>query len=145
MSEKADLESLLKNIQEGLKVYSVKELNAAIIECLNKKHDKREEVEFVLNTIALDYSISRKILIHSTARGRIQEARQLAYCILHFNLGLPMRYIATRIFSKWHNSVAIAIKQYKNLNVSIKHEREFKEKYEAIQKRLIDYITQQKK
>lgn len=144
MSEKSDLESLLKNISEGLKVYSVKELNEAIIECLNKKHDKREEVEFILNMIAGDYLISRRILIHSTARGRIQEARQLSYCLLHFNLGLPIRHIAKRIFSKWHNSVAIAIKQHKNLNVAIKHEREFKEKYDSLQTRLIEHITKQK-
>ena len=31
MSDKTEIENLLKNIQEGLKNYSVKELNEAII------------------------------------------------------------------------------------------------------------------
>ena len=39
MPENKDIEQLLKNIQEGLKKYTVKELNDAIITFLNKKQN----------------------------------------------------------------------------------------------------------
>ncbi len=142
MSDKEELENLLKNIQEGLKKYSVKELNDAIIHFLGKKHDKTEEIEHILDIIATDYSISKRTLKTSKARGEIQDAKQIAYCLLHINLGLPIRYIAKRIFMyKWHNSVATGIHRYKRLNLNVKPDRQFKDKYDQFSSNLIDYIT----
>ncbi len=137
-----DLETLLKNIQEGLQTYSVQELNEAIVSFLSKKHDKNAEVNFVLDEVAGMYSISRRTLTHSSARGEIQQAKKLSYCLLHYNVGLTIRHIAMRIFpNKFHNGVGVAIKEFRNLNEAIKFDREFKEKYELIQKKLMLFIN----
>jgi len=98
MSENKDFENLLKNIQEGLKIYSVKELNEAIIKALNKKHDKTLEIDYVLTLVATKYGISIKTLKQKNARGKILEAKQISYCLLNQNLGLSIRYIAEKIF-----------------------------------------------
>ena len=45
MSKKRELETLLGNIQRGLKKYSVEDLNEAIVTFLNKKDDKTIEID----------------------------------------------------------------------------------------------------
>lgn len=141
MTENKDIEILLKNIQEGLKVYTLKELNNALAEVLNKTHDKKDEIEFVLNSVMQHYNISYRILKQSHTRGVKQEYKQMAYCLLYFNLGLPIRYISSRIFLNWPTSVLTGIKKYKNLNPELKQDKKFLETYETLQKKLIKFIT----
>ena len=143
MSEKTELAVLFKNIHKGLKTYSVKELNKAIVEYLNKKPDitNKEDIDFVLLLVCEEYNVTKRILINSTGRGKIQQAREIAYCLLHFDLGLTLRYIAKRIFFKWHNTVAISCRHLKNVNVNLKPEKEFKDKYDFLQKKLFEYLT----
>ena len=57
MPEKKEIELLLKNIQEGLKKYSVKELNDAIITFLNKKEDKSQEIDYVFQIVCEENKI----------------------------------------------------------------------------------------
>ena len=45
MNKHKDVEVLLKNIQEGIRLYGVKELNQAITKALYKKTDRGEEIE----------------------------------------------------------------------------------------------------
>ena len=98
MPDKKDIEQLLKNIQEGLKKFTVKELNDAIISFLNKKDDKSLEIDYVLQIVSEEFNTSVRILKKQNIRGILQEAKQISYCILHFNLGLSTRYIADKVF-----------------------------------------------
>lgn len=141
-SEHENLLVLLKNIQESLKSYTVEELNDAIQKVLSQKQDKHAEKEFVLNAVTTHYSISRRTLIKSNARGPIQEAKKLTYCLLHYNLGFTIRHIAIGIFGyeKCHSNVGRAIKYFTTLNDKVKVDREFKEKYEAIQRQLMEFL-----
>ena len=87
MSKERDIEELLKNIQEGLKKYTIKELNAAIVEFFNRKDDKTQEVNYILEIVSNEYQITPRVLKKKGARGYLSDAKQLAYCLLHFNLG----------------------------------------------------------
>lgn len=136
-----DLEQLLKNIQEGLKTYSIKDLNKAIIIVLNKKHDKAHEIEFILQTVSEQYDISVTMLKQSTSRGKVQEARQVCYCLLHNDLGLSIRHISDKIFFCWPTSVVSGLKKFKTLDLRIKKNKELQDAYEYIQKKLILYVT----
>ena len=61
MSEKTQVEELLKNIHQGLKKVGLKELNSGILKMLNSKSDKSEEINYVLQIVCKEYSLS----IHS--------------------------------------------------------------------------------
>ena len=144
MSENKDFENLLKNIQEGLKMYSVKELNEAIIKALNKKHDKTLEIDYVLTLVCNKYGISIKTLKQKNARGKILEAKQVCYCLLNINLGLSIRYIAEKIFFNWATSVAIGIKRLKmSSGKDLFKNKPFMDNYNALSEELIKYLTKQ--
>ena len=138
LADNKQLENLLHNIQKGLKIFSVKELNESIVLVLNQRMSKNQQVEKILSIVCEEYKISRNILIHAAVRSDVQEARKMAYCLLHLELGLPIRHIAERIFFKWHNSIHVAVKYYKEINVKIKSEKEFKEKYDKLKNKLTE-------
>lgn len=142
MSDNKEIESLLKNIQEGLKKYTVQELNTAIVSFLNSKHDKTQEIDFVLKIVCDEFQISKKILKSSkNARGVLQEAKQIAYCLLHFNIGLSIRYISDRIFFNGHTSVFIGVQKFKNADHEHKADKVFIETYNKLQTKLIENLT----
>lgn len=147
MSETASFQLLLKNIQNGLRVYSaddfLNQLNQRVIDLLNSKDDKQKYVDFALKLVCDEYGISKRILINSTARGKFQQARIMAYCLLHHELGLPARYIAKRIFDKWHNSILDGLRYFKTIDMSIKEQKQFHEVYIRLQEKLISTIKTQ--
>lgn len=135
MSDKNEIVDLLKNLQNGLKKYTLSEFNEAINVLVKdaKNYGSKEEIQVVLDEVCNAYGIAKTILIYSNARGNMTQARTMAYCILHFELNLPIRYISKKIFyKKWHGSVAVAVRFYKKLNTAIKPDREFLNKYETI-------------
>jgi len=142
MSDTKDIETLLKNIQEGLRNYSVKELNDAIISFLNKKDDKSAEIDYVFQIVSKEYNTSPRHLKKQNIRGVLNEAKQIIYCILHFNLGLSIRYISEKVFNhKFHRSVQIGIQKYKMCNPHIKQDRIFADKYELLSSKFIKNFT----
>jgi hypothetical protein len=143
MNDTKDVELLLKNIQEGLKNYSVKELNEAIISFLNKKDDKSEEIEYVFSIVCEEYNTNKRAIKKNGVRGIVHEAKQIIYCILHFNLGLSTRYIADRVFFNWHGSVYGGIRRLKGCDVNIKQDRLFLEKYNLLSSRFIETFTKE--
>jgi len=145
LTQNKDFENLLDNLQRCLKTYSVKELNDALVTFFSKKQDNSLEINFVLEEVAKEYSISKRTLIHSTARGNTQEAREVAYCLLNLNLGITLRHIGNRIFLKGaHNGVVRALDKFRKLNMEVKQDREFKEMYEKIQQKLANFIIENK-
>ncbi len=141
MDENKDLEILLKNLQDGLKNHSLKELNDALVVAINNKYDKKADIDNVLLLVCKNYKISIKTLLSSHARGEIQEAKQIAYCLLHINLGLSIRYIAKRVFFNWPSSVMIGVKRYKFANPKVKDDAAFLETYNNLQQKLTMYLS----
>ena len=136
MSENREIKKLLKNIQEGLSLYSLQELNQALVTSLNKKHEIAHEIDCVLDLVCGEFSISKTTLKTIHIRGDLQEAKQIAYCLLHHNLGLSIRYISERIFFNSHTSVANGITKLKNADITHKQDKEFIERYNELQKKL---------
>lgn len=133
-----ELNAFFKNTAKVLKNHTVRELNEAVVKFLKAKNttDKREGVDEVLEAVANNYGISKRVLIKSTARGKVHTARQMAYVILHYDTGLDTRYIANKIFSKWQNSVSIAIQFFKRLDPENELDREFLRTYDKLKHKL---------
>lgn len=142
MNNHKEVEVLLKNIQEGIRLYGVKELNQAITKALYEKTDRAEEIEYVLDCVSNEYKISRHSLIKSTKHYN-QKARQMAYCILYIDMGLSLRDIA-KIFGKYVRSVAIAIENYRKLNPNIKTDKQFIELYKSFQQKILLHLNKGK-
>lgn len=137
-NSKSELELFLHNIQEGLKKYTIQELNEAIITFLNKKSDKTIEINYVIGLVCKEFSISKEALKNKNSRGVQIEAKQIAYCLLHLNLGFSLRYISNRIFFNNHNSVAIGVKRLKNADPKIKIDKEFTDRYKKLENQLVN-------
>ena len=52
MGESAELEQLLRNIQSGLKKYSIKDLKDGIVSYFNKNDDKTLEINTILSVVS---------------------------------------------------------------------------------------------
>lgn len=140
MEEHKDVEVLLKNIQEGIRLYGVKELNQAITSALYKKTDKADEIEYIKTVLCDSYNISRHTLMTSKKHGDVQTARQIAYCLLYFDLGLSLREIA-EIFGKFVRSVSRITDNFRTLNTAISTDRKFLEEYKNFQQKVLLYIN----
>ena len=132
MSEKTQVEELLKNIHQGLKKVGLKELNSGILKMLNSKSDKSEEINYVLQIVCKEYSLSIHSLKSKYPKGIVQDAKQVAYCLLHFNLNLTIRYIAEKVFENWPTSVYTGVKRYKEGDINHKADKDFMEKYNKL-------------
>ena len=138
-------QELFKNIQKGLKYCTVGELNEAILNLLEDKSDKKDEKEYILTIVCSHFGISKRALMKSKHRNGIMEARHLAFCLLHLELGMSTRHIASGVFDyQSHSRVAEAIRRYKSLDPVIKVDREFQEKYKNLQFKLITFINDKK-
>lgn len=144
-TEMRELELLFRNIQQGLRRYSLAELNENIGSLVNgsteKLRDKQRHINIIIDIICTDFKLQRSTFLKGRGKGKVQEARKYAYCILHEDLNLPIRYIAKSIFSlKWHTSVSVVLKYHKTLREDLKPDRLFMEKLnhlrEAIANRL---------
>jgi chromosomal replication initiation ATPase DnaA len=144
MNTVAEIENLFKNLHHGIKIYGIKNLNDAINKVIHEKNDLSKEIDFVLDSVASEYGITKEILIHSNKRGDYQQARQLAYCLLYLDLGLTLREIAKDIFNKYHRVVAIAIEYHKKLDENHPMDKKFIESYKKQQEKLLNFINTNK-
>lgn len=140
MQDSTEIGDLFSNIQKGLKVYSVKELNTAIKDFINNKGDNRkDEIKYTLNLVCTHYNISISNLMGKDNRGTIVDAKQIAYCLLYFDLNISVKSISKNIFYNWRNSVYRGINRLKTVNLNIKEDEIFSNNYKAIKDKLILY------
>ena len=144
MSDNEELGVLLKNIQQGLKRYSVNELNEAIVKAIGDKNSKAESIKYVLTIVCNEYNISEYALKNMKKRGQITQAKEIAYCLLYYNLGLKIREISNDIFGNCHTSVAIGIKKYNESDIFHPTDKKFIEKYDRLKAKLIKFIEKDK-
>jgi NADPH-dependent glutamate synthase beta subunit-like oxidoreductase len=78
-------------------------------------------------------------LIKSKKHGYVQKARKLIFCLLYFDVGLSLRQIGN-IFDKYVRSVAIAIENYKKLNLKLKQDKEFFDLYSTYQQGFLECL-----
>lgn len=137
-----EIHYLVKNISLGLKRLPADQLSKAVIKAMSH-NDKKHEVDFVLESVANHFRITVTALKQKHSRGIIQDAKQIAYCLLHFNLGLTGRYIAAEIFQNWNTSVQTGINRLKNANLDIKSDKDFQDIYLKLQDKLLKFIKEQ--
>lgn len=136
MAQDKEMESIIKAIRSGLKKYT-KDFDEASERFLKRKQiEYGPKIEYVLQIVSSEYCIKKQQLIHSDARGHIQDAKRMAYCLLHFKVELPVRHISKRIFFNSHQTIFNAIKSFKTLNEKVKTDKEFKERYDKLEKKI---------
>jgi chromosomal replication initiation ATPase DnaA len=136
-SQSRELEIFLRNIQIGLKKYSLSELNESLEAIVTDKNEKLRQrqvkVDLVVNVICKHFDLEKEIFLRGRGKGVIQQARKYAYCILHNDYDLPIRFISNQVFSlKWHTSVSVAIQYAKTLNEDVKPDKEFIQKLKEL-------------
>ncbi|MES2287596.1 MAG: hypothetical protein V4547_18015 [Bacteroidota bacterium] len=141
VSNNENVDLLFKNLHKGLQVYTAKELNEAIIALILKKTNKGEETEFILEQVCDTYRITKRTLFTGKIH-KVFEARKLASCLLHYELGISLRRIAVILKQKAHNKCGEATRYYKTINKNVKVDREFDEKYRSVQIKLIQSMNE---
>jgi chromosomal replication initiation ATPase DnaA len=141
-----ELEGLLKNIQDALKKYSIKQLNDALLDLLNKNEPKKDLVDATLKSVSKVFDISQRILVNSRARGKIQDARMVCYAIMHHELNLPLRYISVNIFKRRsHGSVIHSLHTFKGLTPEkINYHKELIDKYIKAKELTLNHLINKK-
>ena len=135
--ENKQLEVFFKNIQKGLKKFTLDELNDSIDSLVNTDADwertKGKEIATVIGVICKEFEIEKEVLLYGRSKGKTSEARRYAACILHIEYNLPIRFIAKSVFKlNWHTGVTEAVRYYKSLNMEVKPDREFSERLQSI-------------
>ncbi len=136
-----ELFKFIKNISVGLKQYSVRELTVAMKQVL--KGTNSSELEFVNNAVCSYYSISHKTFKIEKTHGNRTDARHVVFCLLFFKFGLSQISVS-RSYNVSRGTVQIALRRFRNINVNIKADREFKEAYESVSKKVEQYIKDSK-
>lgn len=136
-----ELFRFIKSISVGLKQYSVRELTVALKQVL--KGTNSSELEFVNQAVCSHYSISHKTFKTEKTHGNRTDARHVVFCILFFQFGLSQISIS-RSYNVSRGTVQIALRRFRDTNVNIKADREFKEAYESVSKKVEQYIKDSK-
>lgn len=143
MEESKDVSVLLKNISDGLKIFSIQELNQALVEILRKNRSKNiTDVDFLLMVICQELKVNKTAIFEKYTRGDIYHAKIILFVIINEHFGWSNRKIAGQ-FGVFPNAVNVAIKFYKDLNPDrIKSDKEFLEKYHRCLSVFLEKITQ---
>jgi chromosomal replication initiation ATPase DnaA len=132
---------LLKNISEVLKTHTLDELNDFLTTAINEKSDTNLYENYIIELVCETYEISKTTLIHSKSNTKATMPREVAFCLLHLTINLSIRKIAKIFHFKSHNTVGKAIVKYKNLNPSIKCDREMISAIELLKEKVINKIN----
>ena len=136
--EESEIQHLLKNLMEVLQLYTVPEFNNFLITAINKKGDTHSAEKYILELVCETYKISYRALVFSKSNQNVTIPRQVAFCLLHYTLGLSTRYIAKTIFHfEHHSTVGSAIKMYKNLNPNLKPDKELMQSIDALREKVV--------
>lgn len=135
MDKKEDINNLLTNIQRGLELYSVSELNEAIVEAINKKDEKSVKINRVAEAVSDIFNIKKRTLLSTAFRGQNKLPAAILIVFLRKELDINHRYMAKNVFNinaSSESSIFRIITQYKTLNVNIKKDAEFLNHYEKV-------------
>ena len=136
-----ELFKFIKNISVGLKQYSVRELTVAMKQVL--KGTNSSELEFVNNAVCSHYGISHKTFKTEKTHGNRTDARHIVFCLLSYKFGLSQISIS-RSYNVSRGTVQIALRRFRDTNVTVKADREFKEAYESLSQKVDQYIKDSK-
>lgn len=141
-----ELSDLFKNIQNGLKQYTLNEFNFLVFRILKTKNslEKRDEVNYIVSIVCEHYQLSKRNFMTARFGGNSTEARQIASCLLHLKIGLSQRLIAN-YYNISPRIVNVAIKKFKTIDTKIKTDREFKENYEFLEQKLNTFLMEKNK
>jgi len=137
------IEQLFETIHKGVKILGVDAMNKSISDIIYGDYKQDDVIEYIFQCICDEYQMSRNTLIRGTGRGEQAQARRIAWCLLYNVLNIKLSFISKRIFFySDHMAVYRAVIMLKKIDVKIKHEREFVERYEKIKIKVENKIAE---
>lgn len=139
---------IFKNLKVALDRMSIDELNVVLSKALRAKNklEKSDEVNYIISIICEVFEITRTEFNRLRTGGNSTEARQCAMCIFHLHpkMAYPQRQISY-FFKTSTITVLKAINKYRNIDLNIKFDREFKEKHDKVLNKFNEWIVQKEK
>lgn len=141
--QKDEIDRLLYNLHRGLQHYTLKEFNQFLISLINKKNDKNLEINYIFEIVTNRFGITTTGLKRGAGKN-FKQAKQISYCLMHFDLGLSIRHISKNIFLNSSSSVQFGVTRLKKAKLT-NSDKAFLSAYESLQEKLIYFINQNQK
>lgn len=116
---------------------------ADVLESLDKKKISSFEkvlIDVILNKTSEVYEVSKEDIIKSNERGKIVEARKICFLLFKSHLEFSFEYIGEYFGGKDEKVPRRAFKEFSELNLNLKSDREFLEKHNQIN----DFVSARK-
>lgn len=155
MNTRYNIETAIAEIKEKIKTGSAVELlsikkrlkgvkkninsmEVDINKTLSLNNYKKKEAKKTVHKLAVMLGYTYKeILSKKSGSHGLSTSKKIAYQLLHFELGLSIRFISSNVFGyKYHNAVGKSIREFKKLNDKLKADREHLEKYEYLKNKI---------
>lgn len=139
---KQQVETLLENMKEAIKKCGVDGLNDALVVLINQNSDNSDEIAKTFKVVSQEFGIEPKYLMLKHARGHLNDAKQICYCLLHNVLQLSVRKIA-RIFNIENSfaSVFNGIDRLRKAKPNLKQDKDFVLHYENAKSNLLTELN----
>lgn len=132
-NQNKEQQTLFKTLSVTLKHCSVSEVTEHLSALVPAKNRISSLQNRIIALVCSKYGISVAALKNEKSYRNATLARKVLCSALHESLGLSSRYIANCILEKgYHNTAWEAIKLYREADMKIKVEREFKEAVDSI-------------
>jgi len=143
MTENKELGELFKNIQKSVSLFGLGETNRFLGDIVSTKREGSDLIEYIIECVCIEYNVSRTILMRSTSRGEIADARRITFCLLHHIVGLSVRHISKRIFLHDNHMVGHrAIRDFRKLDDKIKQHKDLIDRYKKLECKIQNKITE---
>lgn len=126
--------------------YTASKIDQILDSVLSKENNHDSvKVDFVLHSVCDYFGITKKTIMQSNLRGEKHDAKDICYCLLHYDVGLKVRYISRSVFFNWPTSVSKGINRLRRINPKIKQDNKFLTDYNVLRGKLHDRFHELKK
>ncbi len=135
MNQAKDFSDLLTNIHKGLEMYSINELNCALVEVLEAKDSKSIKKNKVIDSVCKVFNCNKRTLLNTAFRGDNRLPASVLIVYLAKEYDFSHRYISRNVFNqgdKSHSNISRIISSCNNLNPKIKSDADFIVYYDKV-------------
>jgi chromosomal replication initiation ATPase DnaA len=128
-----DVRDVLTAVINACEINDTKDVIDALNGLSNNEKDATSKItsDLIIEQVCLEYQISKKTLIHSTARGHINQAKKQVCCLMNQLLNSSTRRTGKVLLCD-ANTVSRALKYQRELSIKIPEEVLFKETNEKL-------------
>jgi len=142
-TDKETFINLAEKMYDSIKIYGSKtvlsKLNELQIKTPHNKNTNDSLLNKIINSVCVEYSVEPNALRKSRVLGNVRYARTTCILLLQKHLSLSVANI-TRIFGRdSHSVISLSIKEFHEMKPTIKHHKDFIDKYNLLDAKIVDY------